>query len=170
MGKPIIFLDFDGVLNNDRFFEATRIRPGSDKALDPKCIGRLNALLSISGANVVISSSWRFNGRLSDLMGRTVHRSLPELRKILVRRGFSYPERVVGKTPVHGLRGHRGTEISQYIFDKGVESPFVIIDDDDDMDPFIAHLVQTYPLYGMTNKDVDRAMILLKAQRKRRAA
>lgn len=59
----IIFLDVDGVLNSETFWEEkAKDNPDSDWdsfSLDPKAINVLNAIIEKTNAKVVISSSWR---------------------------------------------------------------------------------------------------------------
>ena len=69
----IAFLDFDGVLNSLAFL---RRDPGPLDRLDPTALVLLNVLVQRSGADVVISSSWR------------LQRSLDELRRLLKQLGF----------------------------------------------------------------------------------
>jgi len=50
----VIFLDIDGVLNNPgNFVEKKAI-------IDPLCVNRLNIIMSITNAKIVVSSSWRY--------------------------------------------------------------------------------------------------------------
>ena len=56
--KKILFLDIDGVVNSDNWYNKTRGRSGD---FDPEAIALLNQLKDI-GAEVVISSSWGEDG------------------------------------------------------------------------------------------------------------
>lgn len=65
MGAPIVFLDIDGVLNHWRLYAELEERAGHTAPadwLDRECIARLDALCDATGAEVVISSSWRLYG------------------------------------------------------------------------------------------------------------
>ena len=56
----IIFLDYDGVLNSPYFLLQKKDQsPTSD--FDPKCIDILAKICSEANAQVVVTSSWRFN-------------------------------------------------------------------------------------------------------------
>src|SRR5204862_1977803 len=86
--QRVIFLDIDGVLAPIRRWD----RYGD---LNPACIQVLNEIVARGGADVVVSSTWRY--------GRTV----AELPVILDSKGF--PGRVVDRNPT-GRRGARPGE------------------------------------------------------------
>jgi len=153
----IIFLDIDGVLNNQLWYVATkgeRADPVTGKRImddiDPGSVEFLNMLIEKTGAKVVVSSTWR--------LGKTVE----ELQEILNRNGFK--GEVIGKT--ENLRGTgivRGNEIFHWIetneniigCDSYKYNNYVILDDDSDMllwqkDNFI----NTDPYCGLTPNDV----------------
>lgn len=136
--QRIIFLDIDGVLNCQTFFESQH---NSKKSLRKKVkseeisksdyyksqlcsarIGWLNVLCEKSCALVVISSTWR--------KGKTVE----ELQEILNNSGATF--KVIGKTGVDESR-IRGVEISKYLDrfreELKLNCEYVIIDDDSDM-------------------------------------
>ena len=96
----------------------------------------------------MISSVWR------------IRFTVAELRGILVKAGFKFPGRVIGKTP-RGDR-QRGFEIKEWLdhFRLGVEA-FVILDDDSDMEPFMDKLIQTDSDEGLTMEDVEKALKIL---------
>ncbi len=57
-----LFLDFDGVLNNDNFLrhQKNHVRPEAHKLFDPANIASLNKLCcELQIAKIVISSTWR---------------------------------------------------------------------------------------------------------------
>lgn len=141
----LVFLDFDGVLNSDAYFARNPYVYG-DQNLDARLVKRLCDFLQKHDCSVVVSSSWREG------------RSLGRLKGILAKRGFRDPSRIVGKTGV--MRGGRGREIASYVKRVGCTS-FVILDDDDDMEPVSAHLVQTDPRVGLTRTDLARAKKIL---------
>lgn len=63
---PVVFLDFDGVLNSRTFLSG----PSYDltnNPFDPKAITRLNTLTDQTGARRVISSSWRMGRSTGEL-------------------------------------------------------------------------------------------------------
>lgn len=143
-----VFLDFDGVLNSDRFY--TRSKRASEKGeLDRECVRLLNEICKRTGAKVVVISSWRHDT------------SIPELREILETRGFEYAERVVGKTPDLGDDSVRGYEILAYLKKTKSKGPFVVLDDTDDMDGVEDRHVKTNPKTGLVRKDVEQAVAIL---------
>jgi hypothetical protein len=134
--RLVIFLDIDGVVapttERDRYGD-----------LDSACIAVLNEIVERSGAEVVVSSSWRFG------------KSVGVLHKMLAAHGFV--GRVVDKTPtdVRGLT--RGEEIAAWLASHPVEG-FVILDDHRDMGDLMGHLVQTQTSKGLRPVDADRAV------------
>ena len=129
----------DGVVNNPR--------EGRGRTLSAKAVGLLNKLTEISGANIVISSSWRFTAPLIVIIDK------------LKEYGFRYPERVIGCTALLENRC-RGDEIKLWLKQVPVES-FVILDDVDDMGNLLPHLVKTDHVLLMQEHDVDKAIQIL---------
>jgi hypothetical protein len=137
----VIFLDFDGVLNNETWIfglcpkDKGLIWQEKDPGVywtrlekfDPASMVALNKIVEVTGAKVVVSSSWRW--------GRT----LDELRRILVDvNGFK--GEVIGMTPTDaddtaralgrwGCRFNRGDECQAWLNVNGPVESFVIIDD-----------------------------------------
>ena len=58
-----LFLDIDGVLNHDEWFESENYKKHQENwkksMFDPACVERVNTILDKTGARLVISSSWR---------------------------------------------------------------------------------------------------------------
>lgn len=153
MSKPLIFLDFDGVLNT---FATWGLYP-SEKALDPDKIARVRALCHSCDAEVVISSAWRH-----------VH-SLEELRHMLHRRGGLEEDLVIGVTPEWASRSHtdRGLEIQKWLRDnKREECPFVILDDlhSGVFKGLESNHVQTTLKSGFTDEKLEEARENLRGQ------
>jgi hypothetical protein len=139
MTRRVIFLDIDGVLAPIHHWD----RYGD---LDPACIQVLNEIAAHGGADVVVSSTWRY--------GRTV----AELQAMLDSQGFT--GRVIDTTPT-GLRGaDRGEEIAAWLAEHAVDG-YVIIDDHLDMGALRPHLVQTHPAHGLQPADAPRALATL---------
>jgi hypothetical protein len=132
----IIFLDFDGVLNHEAFYEK-RQQIGLEKyptyplslcEIDPEGIKILNYIIGETGAKVVISSTWRH--------GRTIE----ELQNML--NYFEFQGDIIDITPSFDTRcSLRGNEILAWV--KNNEEllgkkyhefeNYVIFDDDSDM-------------------------------------
>lgn len=63
-----LFLDIDGVLNHEDWFKhkvgTRRYKEWWENCFDPDCVGRLNHILDVTGARLVVSSSWRIDKEL----------------------------------------------------------------------------------------------------------
>lgn len=131
MPKPeaplkVIFLDIDGVLNNQLMFETREAiikTPGGN--LSRTCVAAFNKLIADTGAKIVLSSTWRTDTDIEDYLKEA-----------------GLEGEIIGKTPV--LRDCftlRGNEIHAWIVENkeylGAEyydyHSFVILDDDSDM-------------------------------------
>ena len=139
MTRRVLFLDIDGVLAPIRRWD----RYGD---LDPACIEVLNEIVARGGADVVVSSTWRY--------GKTV----AELQEMLDAQGFT--GRVLDKTPTGPPGADRGEEIAAWLAEHTV-SGYVIIDDHADMGDLRTRLVQTHPAQGLQPADAPRAIALL---------
>lgn len=139
MTPRVIFLDIDGVLAPIRRWD----RYGD---LDPACIQVLNEIVTSAGADVVVSSTWRY--------GKTA----VELQEMLDAQGFK--GRVLDKTPTGERGAVRGDEIAAWLAEHDVGG-YVIIDDHADMGALHTHLVLTHPARGLQPADAPRAIDLL---------
>jgi hypothetical protein len=165
----VIFLDFDGVLNNTPWLcrpEKRKLDMADtnetrwDRELrdfDPKNIAVLNDLLSkVPEAKIVVSSSWRYG------------MAVDTLKKLLETLGVP-AGKVVDKTPhstsaeKNGLwiSSTRGEEIKVWLTAHPEVQHFVILDDDRDMAPFMRHLVLTDRQKGLQSFDVPYAQKIL---------
>lgn len=130
----IIFLDFDGVLNNELFYRY-RLKIGTENyppyplcEIDKDCIDVLNYVIEKTGAKVVVSSTWRH--------GRTIE----ELQHIL--NFFEFKDEIIDKTPsfnhsdcVRGNEISKWIEVNQELLGESSNQfeNYVILDDDNDM-------------------------------------
>lgn len=132
----IVFLDFDGVLNCITSPEFT---------IERVFVERLNRILAVTGAHVVISSSWRLEPR--------------EAVGALLMNGFAGG--ILGGTPY--LPGAiRGLEIQTWINAQGTEpESFCILDDDQDMGHLTPFLIKTSLADGLQDRHVERAIEIL---------
>jgi len=137
--RRVIFLDIDGVLAPIRRWD----RYGD---LDPACVQVLNEIVARGGADVVVSSTWRY--------GRTV----AELQVILESKGFT--GRVLDRTPTGPPGAGRAEEIAAWLAEHAVGG-YVIIDDHVDLGELGTQLVQTHPAHGLQPADVARALATL---------
>ena len=159
----IIFLDVDGVLNSDRYMASQKfneeIRGYKDMwevinkvphtHLDPAAIKLLNTLVEQSGAEVVLSSTWRLRF------------TLDEMNEMLASRGAKFT--IVNKTPpARRFRSYRGEEVRDYL--KSLEEQpesFVILDDIDQFPLLKDNFVRTTERDGLTETHVQKALDIL---------
>lgn len=152
----VIFLDIDGVLNHQKHYEwlmttdeptpLQRVYPYSE--FNPKSCQLLNEIIKETGAQIVVSSSWRLDG---------------EVRLNSLFKHFGLP-RIYGITPC--LNTARGVEIGAWLVAHPEVDGYVILDDDEDMNdeqkPFF---IKTNPYGSGLNEDVkERAIQILKKE------
>lgn len=129
---PTVFLDIDGVLNSQTYYESRRYKEKTMdqgrfeydlEEIDGNTILYLNDLIEKTKADIVISSTWRSRY------------SVEEFQKFFECKGFK--GKVIGKTPRLGSDCVRGNEILKWIKDNEKDyhaySNYVIFDDDSDM-------------------------------------
>ena len=119
----VIFLDFDGVLNNmGQMIRDDRAFISDAANLDKTSVGILRFVCKCTGARLVISSSWRI-----------LNYDPVWYQGVFNTYGW-YDVEIAGITP--DKHGHRGTEIAEWIGNHhNVVDAYVIIDDDSDMLP-----------------------------------
>jgi len=163
--NKLIFLDIDGVLNSEEYFLSEAYKKETSAMsdamialveynthLDHKAIQLLNNLIDKSGANVVLSSTWR------------IINTPEQMTKMLQDRGATF--KVIDRTPVlYGKvndRIPRGKEIKAYLKSLKVQpDSFVILDDNNDMLELKNRLVLTRYATGLTIEDVEKALNIL---------
>jgi hypothetical protein len=183
----VIFLDIDGVLNHEKWYRKRHQEIKMDDVVshypfyefDPESINQLNRIIDETGANVVISSTWRH--------GRTIE----QLQEILEKVGFRGV--IIDKTPSFYIKGvdengekfsytvPRGCEIDSWLESKGkfrrvnwsrdlqieyleesLVKNYVILDDDSDM--LLTqkeHFVKTLSMDGLTKEKADECVNIL---------
>ena len=146
--QRVLFLDIDGVLNNDDWlFE------NGSLTCDPANVKCLNRIIAETGAEIVVSSDWRRWMSWSDLCTR------------LFTAGVE--AEFLGKTPAidrdtpHGELPHRGREIDGWLQEANFDGTYVILDDRGDMEPHMHRLVQTRYDSGLTETEVQRVVALM---------
>lgn len=138
----VIFLDIDGVL-------VTRaeimVASGMRATAKASCVAVLNRITDVTGAVIVVSSSWRYGGE-------------QWMREKLIEWGVR--AEMIGITPVR-WKVDRGREIQAWIATAGPVDAIVILDDDSDMAHLLSRLVKTEMVNGLTEAHAERAITLL---------
>jgi HAD domain in Swiss Army Knife RNA repair proteins len=149
LAQPLVFLDFDGVLNTPERWG----RQPPEAALDPILVKRASRFCDRVDALVVVTSTWR-----------TVH-PIEQLRAFLATNGFSRTERAVSVTPEMSGRC-RQDEIVAWLETAGGQRPWVVLDDDSLGDGrwerVDGHMVLIDAGVGLTPADVRRAHAILR--------
>lgn len=164
----VIFLDIDGVLNsgdNMRALYRLKINHGIGETrdqhgqlFDERCVNFLDCIVRETGANIVISSTWRAAGLL-------------KMKRMWGDRGL--PGEVIDITPrvvspemvekYYQVGADRGYEIQQWLEDHPEVTDYVIIDDDSDM---LSHqaFVKCNGKYGITYELMIESIQILNKQ------
>lgn len=154
----VIFLDIDGVLNSEVFWttqkqhirkqlalEAGRTKDEASALanIDPEGVARILKIVKETGAEIVVSSTWRYDDCLN------------------------YKLRFMGIPHTYGITPwsrdrHRGSEIKEWLDEHPEVTNYVIIDDDNDMlDEQEPHFVQTSWYDGINDYNVEKAIEIL---------
>ena len=168
--KSILFLDIDGVLNNDVEFERWRNWPDhtplpGDSRDASWCISQdnmdqLNRIIRETNCTIVLSSTWR---TLFPLQLIELH-----LKK------FGFIGELSDKTPDFTWSGGWGgsrdwqprfKEINSWLMlHKGEYDSYVIVDDLIEADNAMGRYEQTFETKGLTKQNADNIIKLFKAQ------
>ena len=148
MNNSILFLDVDGVLNNEAVFRSRKYGPAP---LCPHCVARFHRLVAETDCRIVLSSAWR---------------GMPTLERKLSRAGIFYrahrDKRTVG---LSGSDDRRGREIAEWLGRHPEIKTYAIVDDDGDMlpeqEPFF---VQTSFKTGLLDEHVSRLIAILQTR------
>jgi hypothetical protein len=163
--SKVIFLDIDGVLNTKWWYTQMDRNTPKDKygyAFDPRSVANLQKIVDVTGADIVISSSWKSFG-LSELEEMWQDRGLPG-KLIGITPNSVSDEMLLNADLDHIELFHiRGMEIKEWLDKHGKKvSHYVIIDD---MDNFLPdqqpYFVQTNPEVGITEEDKDIIVTIL---------
>lgn len=141
-----IFLDIDGVLNSHRTLVAFNGFPhGVDgyqrNQFDEVAIRLIRHICKISGAQIVLSSSWRIIHDYRDI-------------------GAALELPIIDRTP--SLADCRGAEIALWLSERSDIETYVIFDDDSDMlDGQLPHFVKTSHFDGLSWANAIQACEIL---------
>ena len=163
--RKIIFLDIDGVLNTKEWHSRmTKDTPKDEYgyAFDPVTVKNLAHIIDKTGADIVISSSWKFYG-VAKLRKMWEIRNLPGTILDITPNTISDEMLLNANLEEFQLGVCRGNEIKEWLSrHKGEVSNYVIIDDFDDMLPEQEdHAVLTDSLIGITGSDAEKAIMIL---------
>jgi len=173
MPKKIIFLDIDGVLNPSAYYvmlhRMWKASKGEIKAWDkfgflffPQNCEALKRIIDRTGAKIVICSTWRWAG-------------IMHLKEMWKARNLA--GEIIDITPTEdklwasgyvktGQEVCRGKEIQYWIDENKFTGNYVIIDDTKDMlNKQQKYFVTPNALYGLTQKDSDKAIRILNYDR-----
>lgn len=156
MKNKIIFLDIDGVLNSDKYWE--EIKPYEDKLtemqreIDSECLNNLKKIVNETKAKIVVTSSWK-----------NTTRKFREFKKYMFENGLSIYD-TIQNSPEGGI--NRGAEIRQWLEEhKDEVDNFIIVDDDifPDYNELEEKLIKTdfYNAKGLEIKHVKKAVSML---------
>ena len=161
----VVFLDIDGVLNTGWWYTQMDRNTPKDKygyAFAPNAVANLKKIIDETGADIVISSSWKSFG-LSELEEMWKDRGLPGKLIGITPNSVSDEMLLYADLDHMELFSIRGMEIKEWLSKNGKRvSNYVIIDDINNMLPEQkSYFVQTNPEIGINNKDTERAISIL---------
>lgn len=150
-GDKIIFLDIDGVLNNDKTLART---PQGFVGINSTLTSRLKNIVKETKAKIVLSSSWRVN---------YVKYYISDTDSKYLIKQLGYKDlKIEGSTTITG--SNRGWQIKQYIEEHKIKT-FVILDDEFENEfaeyNLTKHLVHTDSRLGLTRENVEQAIKIL---------
>ena len=147
--RKIIFLDVDGVLNSEEFsrwlWDNHEKKYRGYELLDQRAILCLQDIVFVTGAEIVLSSSWR----ISSLRTKQLKEQLLPYGLEIIDHTFS------------DARGERGDEIKEWLSRNPDVSHYVILDDDNDMSDIKDHLIQTTFYKGLLPEHAAKAIEML---------
>lgn len=154
----LLFLDIDGVLNNDKWFDTDYHYSLMNKYgymnsyFDPKCVKNLNILYdSFPNLKVILSSSWR-NCSLKEYGKQSMNDVFKEV-------GIKY--KIFDKTPY--MFDNRAKEILKYM--EGINCRYIIVDDQSwyfrGYPTLMSHLIATDPSVGLTKDNINEIISVL---------
>lgn len=151
--KYALFLDFDGVIHvfyvegTKKYREALKRLKRNFDFVDPESLANLDQLVEMYDMDVIISSSWRYNG-------------LDYCQKYLAKSGMKNSDHVIATTQKEDYLDRR-LEIVQYLKEHPVYSGFLVLDDMA-MPEFRRSDIHTDPTVGFDEKKLDQAEKVLK--------
>lgn len=168
--KKVLFLDFDGVLNTEKYQAELRAAGKScwddfGQQFDPEAVENLKMVLdAVPNVLLVINSSWKLEGlnlmkalwKGRELPG-SIHSITPDYVPDLLSIDLESYENIA-------LLAGKGNEVKQWLSNNAPEGcAYVIFDDVPDFLPEQEeHLIRVNPITGITMEDAMKAISLLK--------
>lgn len=152
----VIFLDIDGVLNG--FSTTKETTPEGYLFVEDKLVARLQKIIELTGAQVVLSSSWRLEAK--EFTGKEADgENLTLLKEKLAEFGIF----IIGMTCNRGA--YRGWQIRRYLKDHPEIDKWIVLDDMPIYE-FQEHIntkyvIQTFCNNGISDLEVEYAIELL---------
>ncbi len=151
-----LFLDIDGVLNHNEWYGSSQMAAyiktttrWEQECFDPDCVQRVNKILKETGAELVVSSSWRGD---------------PELSEIFESVGLPTNYLVTPLVDVSTWEYYdtRGEEIEAFLKNNPCEN-YVILDDDTDFteEQLKNHFIRCSNEDGLTEEKANQAIKIL---------
>lgn len=153
----ILFLDVDGVLNSDEYYNYIRpIRKNlkfPDTKIDPDAVNLLNYIVSKTGCEIVVSSAWRFG------------KSINALVSLFHEMGIEKDIFDMTKWDATTLTdvNPRGDEIQEWLDEnKDIVTNYAILDDSYAMnDEQLPYTVFTDDKVGLTEENAEKIIRIL---------
>ena len=149
----VIFLDIDGVLNSHQYLSQVAFgEAGIYDELDPEKLTLLKTLVKQTGANIVLSSSWRES--FEDM------NPLDYVARNLLAAFEEHGLTIYDMTPL--VKAQRDEEIRQWLSCHAAVESFVILDDEQyDWKELEVNWVKTSYYMGLTEENVRAALRIL---------
>ena len=153
----IIFLNFDGVMDT-AYYDHVLAKEGKlckdeyGVVFDPNCVRNLKYIIDRTGADIVVTSSWKDLMTYQDFLEMWKARNLP---------GF-----VTDVTPSPFGKHKRGDQIDAWLKECKVDCQYAIIDDLDanNFNEYqLSRLLRVNPFYGLDEETAKRTIGLLNA-------
>ena len=147
----ILFLDFDGVLNSDRYVKECG---HTGVVLDPSKMTLLKKITDSTGAKIVLTTSWKEHW---DKDSAKCDPTGEQINSIFAQ----YSLKIYDKTPV--IRPDRENEIGKWLQEHPETESFAVLDDMRMWADFLTgHIVKTSAFRdALTEKDADEAIRIL---------
>lgn len=163
--KNIIFLDIDGVLNTERWHLNEGQNSPQDQfgdSFDPEAVANLVLIIEKTGADIVISSSWKFSGHES-MQAMWRERKLPG--KVIGITPSTLSDEMLLKADPDELdkMPFKGYDVKEWLSNHSKQiKNYVIIDDENSFLPEQrSRLILTDPKCGISKEDAGRVINLL---------